>query len=133
MSTVELTQDTFQQAIEADKPLIIDFWAPWCGPCRSFAPIFDAASEQHDDVTFGKVNTEEQQELAAGMRIRSIPTLMVFREKVLLFSQAGALARSQLDELIRQVKEVDMAKVHEEIAQQKNGGADAPAGNGSEG
>jgi len=122
MSTIELNQASFQQAVEADKPLIIDFWAPWCGPCRSFAPTFEAASEQHGDVTFAKVNTEEQQEIAAGMGIRSIPTLMVFREKVLLFSQAGALSPTQLDELITQVKAVDMAKVHEEIAQQNQAG-----------
>ncbi|HEU0229525.1 MAG TPA: thioredoxin domain-containing protein, partial [Burkholderiaceae bacterium] len=89
------------------------------GPCRSFAPTFEAASGQHDDIVFAKVNTEEQQEIAAGMGIRSIPTLMVFREKVLLFSQAGALSPTQLNELITQVKAVDMAKVHEEIAQQE--------------
>jgi len=119
MSITELTDETFQQAIQADQPLIIDFWAPWCGPCRSFAPVFEAASEKHSDVVFAKVNTEDQQELAAGMKIRSIPTLMVFREKVLLFSQAGALSASQLDELIEQVRALDMAKVHQDIAQQQ--------------
>uniref|UniRef100_A0A1I7XZY9 Thioredoxin domain-containing protein n=1 Tax=Steinernema glaseri TaxID=37863 RepID=A0A1I7XZY9_9BILA len=91
-------------AVEDGKPLIIDFWAPWCGPCRQFAPVFDAAASKHADVTFAKVNTEEEQELAAGLRIRSIPTLMVFRERVLLFSQAGALSAAQLDDLIEQVK-----------------------------
>lgn len=119
MSIVELTQDTFQEATKAEKPLIIDLWAPWCGPCRQFAPTFEAAAEQHPDVTFAKINTEEQQELAAALRIRSIPTLMVFRENVLLFQQAGALAASQLEELITQVKGVDMAQVHAQIAEQE--------------
>jgi len=120
MSIVELNEETFQATVEDGKPLIIDFWAPWCGPCRQFAPVFDAAAAKHPDVTFAKVNTEEEQELAAGLRIRSIPTLMVFRERVLLFSQAGALSAAQLDDLIEQVQAVDMEKVHAEIAAQQN-------------
>ena len=120
MSIVELNEATFQAAVEDGKPLIIDFWAPWCGPCRQFAPVFDAAAAKHPEVTFAKVNTEEEQELSAGLRIRSIPTLMVFRDNVLLFSQAGALSASQLDELIEQVQAVDMEKVHAEIAAQQN-------------
>lgn len=120
MSTIELNKDTFQAAIQDSKPMIVDFWAPWCGPCRSFAPVFEEVAAKHADVTFAKVNTEEQEELATGMGIRSIPTLMVFREQVLLFSQPGALTASQLEELVTQVKAVDMEKVHAEIAEQQN-------------
>ena len=116
MPITELTKDTFQQAIKDDNTLIVDFWAPWCGPCKQFAPTFEDAAETHPDVEFAKVNTEEEQELAGALGIRSIPTLMVFREKVMLFSQAGALSPGQLNELLEKVKAVDMEKVHQEIA-----------------
>ncbi len=116
MSIVELDQETLQDVVTDDKTVIVDFWAPWCGPCRSFAPVFEQAAEKHTDITFAKVNTEEQQELAAAFNIRSIPTLMVFRERVMLFSQPGALSAGQLDELLSKVKEVDMTEVHAEIA-----------------
>lgn len=120
MSTIDLTDSTFQEAIASDKPLIIDFWASWCGPCRQFAPTFEAVATQHPDITFAKVNTEEQEELASALRIRSIPTIMVFRERVLLFSHSGALSEAQLNELVDQVKNIDMAEVHADIAQQQN-------------
>ena len=116
MSIVELNKDSFQEAIKPDGTLIVDFWAPWCGPCRGFAPVFEKAAEDHPDVTFAKVNTDVEQELAGALGIRSIPTLMVFREQVLLFSQPGALSAGQLNELLSKVKELDMEKVHQDIA-----------------
>ncbi len=119
MSTIDLNKDTFQEAIQDSQPLIVDFWAPWCGPCQQFAPTYEAAAAKHEDMSFAKVNTEEEQDLAAAMRIRSIPTIMVFREQVLLFQHSGALSESQLEELITQVKSVNMAEVHAEIAAQQ--------------
>ncbi|MEW6691189.1 MAG: thioredoxin [Pseudomonadota bacterium] len=118
MATVELTRDNFEQTVNGSPIVIVDFWAPWCGPCRGFAPVFEKASEAHSDVVFGKVNTDEQQELAAGFNIRSIPTLMVFREKVIIFQQAGALPGSALEQVLAQAKALDMAKVHQEVAAQ---------------
>ena len=121
MATIELTKDNFEQTVNGDPIVIVDFWAPWCGPCRGFAPVFEKASEAHTDVVFAKVNTEEQQELAGSFNIRSIPTLMVFREKVILFQQAGALPGTALEQMITQAKALDMAKVHQEIASKSNG------------
>jgi thioredoxin len=119
LATIDLTKDNFEQTVNGGKMVIIDFWAPWCGPCKGFAPVFEKASEAHADVVFGKVNTDEEQELAGAFGIRSIPTLMVFREKVILFQQAGALPGNALEQVIAQAKTLDMAKVHQEIAQQQ--------------
>jgi thioredoxin len=116
MATVELTKENFEKVITESPLVIVDFWAPWCGPCRGFAPIYDKAAEAHRDVVFGKVNSDAEQELAGAFNIRSIPTLMVFREKVVLFQQAGALPASALEQVISQAKSLDMAKVHQEIA-----------------
>ena len=108
MATQELNSDNFNDTIQGNDIVIIDFWAQWCGPCKSFAPTFETASESHPEVVFAKVNTEEQTELAQACQIRSIPTLMIFREQVLLFNQAGALAPAQLEDVIGKVKELDM-------------------------
>ena len=115
MATVELTKDNFEEVVTGNDTVLVDFWAPWCGPCKGFAPVFEQASETHADVVFAKVNTDEQQELAAAFNIRSIPTLMVFREKVILFQQAGALPASALEQLLSQAKGLDMEQVHKEI------------------
>ncbi len=116
MATIELTKDNFESEVTESSLAIIDFWAPWCGPCKAFAPTFETVSETHGDVLFGKVNTEEQQELSAHFNIRSIPTLMVIRENIVLFSQPGALPKSALEGIIEQSKALDMQQVHEEIA-----------------
>lgn len=117
MATVVLTKDNFDQIVNGNDMILVDFWAPWCGPCKGFAPVFEAASEKHSDIVFGKVNTDEEQELAASFNIRSIPTLMLFREKVILFAQAGALPGSALEQVIAKGKELDMAAVHKELAE----------------
>ena len=128
MATIDLTKENFDQTINGGKTVIIDFWAPWCGPCRGFAPVFEKASESHPDVVFAKVNSDEQQELAGAFNIRSIPTLMVFREKVVLFQQAGALPGQALEQVLTQVKSLDMAKVHAEIAAQEKAPGAAASG-----
>ena len=119
MATVELTKETFEQVVTGNDTVVIDFWAPWCGPCKMFAPTFEAVAEANPNVVFAKVNTEEQQEIGAMFNIRSIPTLMVFREKVIIFSQAGALPKSGLEQIVLKSQELDMAAVHAEIAAQE--------------
>lgn len=119
MAVLDLNQENFEPTVLGNDFVIVDFWAPWCGPCRAFAPTFEAASEKHPDITFAKVNTEEEQEIGASFQIRSIPTLMIFREKVIIYSQPGSLPASALDELIAKVRELDMAQVHKEIAEEQ--------------
>ena len=119
MATVDITKDTFEDTITNNDIVMIDFWAPWCGPCKSFAPIYEAVSEKHDGIVFAKVNTEDEQELAASFQIRSIPTLMIMREKIVIFSQAGMLPENALEEIIGKTKELDMDVVRSDIEKQQ--------------
>lgn len=119
MASVELTAENFDSTIMGNDIVIVDFWAEWCGPCKMFAPTFEAISEKHPEIVFGKVDTEAEQSLAAAAGIQSIPTLMIFRDSILLFSQPGALPPSALEDLVGQVKALDMTEVHAEIAKQQ--------------
>ncbi|MFD3453151.1 thioredoxin [Streptomyces sp. NPDC058691] len=117
MATVELTKDNFDEVVSANDFVLIDFWASWCGPCRMFAPVYEAAAKENTDLVFGKVDTEAQQELAAAFQIQSIPTLMIIRDKVAVFAQPGALPAPALEDLIKQARGLDMDEVRKSIAE----------------
>ncbi len=119
MAVVELTKDNFEEVVTNNEFVIVDFWAPWCGPCRSFAPTYEKVSEEHPDVVFAKVNTEDEQEIAGHFQIRSIPTLMIFRDKIIIFSEAGALPESAFRELVGKAGELDMDEVRRQVASQE--------------
>lgn len=119
MGPIDLTEATFESTVTGNDIVLVDWWASWCGPCRMFAPIFEAAAAQHPDIVFGKVDTEAEQRLAAAGQIMSIPTLMAFKEGVMIFSQPGALPAAALEELIGKVRELDMEQVHQAIAEQQ--------------
>ena len=116
MAVVELTKDNFEQVVTSNQTVIVDYWAPWCGPCRGFAPVFEKVAEKNPDVVFAKVNTDDEQELAAHFQIRSIPTLMVFRDQIIVFSQPGAMPQGAFEQVVEKAKALDMDVVRKEIA-----------------
>ena len=126
MAVVELTKENFEQVVTSNATVIVDYWAPWCAPCRGFAPVFEKVAQMHPEVTFAKVNTEEEQEIAAHFQIRSIPTLMVFREQVIVFSQAGALPQGAFEQVVEKAKALDMEKVRSKMAEQAAAASTAP-------
>jgi thioredoxin 1 len=120
MAATTITQGNFKESIQRGGVVLLDWWAPWCGPCRSFAPVFEQASEKYPDILFGKINTDEEQELAGAFQIRSIPTLMIFRDGILLFAQPGALPKSALEQVIEKVRSLDMDEIRREVAKSKS-------------
>ena len=118
MAVVELTKENFEQVVTSNATVIVDYWAPWCGPCRGFAPVFEKVAEMHPDAVFAKVNTDEEQEIAAHFQIRSIPTLMVFRDQVIVFSQPGALPQGALEQVVSKAKALDMDEVRKQMAEE---------------
>ena len=120
MAVVELTKENFEQVVTSNPTVIVDYWAPWCGPCRGFAPVFERVAEQNPEVVFAKVNTDEEQEIASHFQIRSIPTLMVFRDQIIVFSQPGALPQGALEQVVEKAKALDMEEVRQQISQQES-------------
>ena len=128
MAIVELTKENFEQVITSNATVIVDYWAPWCGPCRGFAPVFEKVAEKNPDIVFAKVNTDEEQEIAAHFQIRSIPTLMVFREQIIVFSQPGALPQGAFEQVVARSKALDMDEVRKQVqAQDTQESAPPPA------
>lgn len=130
MSTVALTADTFEEHVKKPGIMVIDWWAPWCGPCRAFAPIYEKASESYSDVTFAKINTEDEPGLAGQFQIQAIPTLMVFRDQILVFARPGMVPAAALDDLVQKVKGLDMDEVRRDIAEQEKAGGAQGSGDG---
>ena len=120
MAVIELTKENFEQVITTNPTVVVDYWAPWCGPCRGFAPVFERVAEQNPDVVFAKVNTDDEQEIAGHFQIRSIPTLMVFRDQIIVFSQPGALPQNALEQVVEKSKQLDMNEVRKQIGEQQS-------------
>ena len=127
MAVVELTKDNFEQVVTSNSTVIVDYWAPWCGPCRGFAPVFEKVAEKNPDVVFAKVNTEDEQEIAAHFQIRSIPTLMVFRDQIIVFSQPGAMPQGAFEQVVEKAKALNMDEVRKQIASRESAAAPPPA------
>ncbi len=127
MAVVELTKENFEQVVTGNSTVVVDYWAPWCGPCRGFAPIFEQVAEANPDIVFAKVNTDDEQEIAGHFQIRSIPTLMVFRDQIIVFSQPGALPRNALEQVVTKAKDLNMDDVRKQIAAQQESQTPPPA------
>jgi thioredoxin 1 len=126
MAVIELTKENFEQVVTSNPTVIVDYWAPWCGPCRGFAPVFETVAEKNPDAVFAKVNTDDEQEIAAHFQIRSIPTLMVFRDQIIVFSQPGALPQGAFEQIVEKAKALDMDEVRKQIAQRESAAPPPP-------